>query len=114
MIPPGREHLSQNLLAILFRHTVHDEIHGVHLHQCRNPELILLILQYGVVQRQTVLLVRDGEDSGKVTVAPEKQIRPGQVAVMTKIKEQQILRRGVLLLLGIAGVLSLTDRKSVV
>ena len=91
-------------------HTVHDEIHGVHLHQYRNPiALILLILQYGVVQRQTVLLIRDGEDLGKVTVAPEKQIRPGQVAVMTKVKEQQILRHGVLLLLRIAGVLSLTE-----
>jgi len=89
----------------------HDEIHGVHLHQYRNPiELKLLILQYGVVQRQAVLLVRDGEELGKMTAAPEKQIRPGQVAVMTKVKEQQILPRGVLLLLGLAGILSLAGR----
>jgi hypothetical protein len=100
-IPPGRKHLPHP--ANLFRyvrilsanhsqkfcsHTVQNETHGVHLHLYRNPiELNLLILQYGVVQRQAVLLVRDGEELAKMTAAPEKQVHPGQVAVVTKVKE---------------------------
>jgi hypothetical protein len=62
----------------------------------------------GMADGVEVEVEADGVKLGKMTAALEKQICPGQLAVMTKVKEQQILRRGVPLLLRLAGVLSLT------